>query len=151
MPRIGEWDGPFELAEDAKFPGLQEVSGVYCVMVSDEVDADEVERILGYRNRIVDFGSGYIGERLEAHADPDSTSGDEEIQQLIEDGVPLECHILPIDDVTEKQLRGYEGDLIDSFHEEYRTRPMANQKTPSEGRKALPRKYFDIIGEGALA
>ena len=148
MPGFYEWAGPFDFTTTTSYSDLNEVSGLYCIMLSDQTGEEELKKIVEYSNRIIYIGSGYIGQRLTQHSNLTSKSGNPEVQELLSKGIPLQFHMLAINDVTDEQLKSCEGDLIDVFEENYGARPHGNNVTPEDYNYRLPNEHFEIIDDG---
>ncbi len=135
------WHPPEILSGRISYSYLQGYFGIYCIAISDNY---YISYRLG-KNKIVYFGSGDLYSRITAHSNPNSWSGNPEVQNLLKKRHFLEFTYLLISGI-EEELRSLEGDLIEEFEKRYGSKPIGNKQIPSkiEG-ISLPSRYFKVI------
>ena len=124
MKISSDWTSPTNLSTDISYTYLDGCLGLYCIAISDNYF---IEYPLG-KNKIVYFGSGNLYQRIMAHSNPSSWSGNAEVQDLLENGHFLEFSYLEVDYTYEEELRSLEGDLIEEFEKRFGSKPIGNNK-----------------------
>ncbi len=138
----GKWQSPILLSTSISYAELKGLCGLYCIAISDNY---YIEYPLG-KNKIVYFGSGDLYSRLNAHSNPQSWTGNDEVHSLLESGYFLEVSVMILNELSDEELRSLEGDLIEEFEERFGKKPIGNRQIPSkiEG-LSLDQNCFKII------